>query len=562
VLGNWKNNKNNKRMDFFKNKKQKIFIASCSMLAVFVVSYSVYRVLATEDTNINSESKFAWSENGGWLNFGSDDGNVIVNDGDLTGYVWSESLGWISLNCSNDDSCGTVDYKISNDGEGNLSGYAWGENIGWINFSPSDGGVTIDSEGIFSGYAWGENIGWVVFNCSDIDSCGESSFKVKTSWIPGSARDDDNDENDSDGNLEVYDVKYSSTDTTVVIKWKTDHDADEHIRWGENRNLEKEKNNGEKMEKHQVILRQLEPNKEYFFRVKSTDSNERSDSSRIYSVLTKSSSNIFVKRSWKNFESGQEEESKEYYEEVEIEVSDKSEKEIEKEEKILEKESLSKEEPRGENGDPSTISSVFSSIGKTIGSFFSSAGELVASSQRKISKFFARVAEGIGDTYDSLASKFSREKSKQLARLNQAKFFTTQVFNRDELKLLSEVRFQILDKSENPIPNLETTLFSEPQASITDENGIAKFLDVPIGSHTLAFDYQGEEFRKKVAISDTLTEEGNVRMEVVQVKAQREKVAIWMWVIIISLILSVASAVYFAGRYYKLKKISYEKRSA
>lgn len=145
------------------------------------------------DGTIDSTYKYAWSENTGWLNFGTSEGNVHITDSELTGYVWGENIGWISLNCSNDSSCGTVDYKISNDNEGNLSGYAWSENTGWINFNPSYGGVTINSSGEFLGYAWGENIGWIVFDCN-------TSACVKTDWRARSARpacnnaiDDDND---------------------------------------------------------------------------------------------------------------------------------------------------------------------------------------------------------------------------------------------------------------------------------------------------------------------------------------------------------------------------------
>jgi hypothetical protein len=132
------------------------------------------------DKTIDSTYKYAWGENVGWINFGTSEGNVHVTDSALTGYAWGENVGWISLNCSNDSSCGTVDYKVSNDGEGNLSGYAWSENTGWINFNPTYGGVSINSSDEFVGYAWGENIGWISFNCANTSSCGTVDFKVKT----------------------------------------------------------------------------------------------------------------------------------------------------------------------------------------------------------------------------------------------------------------------------------------------------------------------------------------------------------------------------------------------
>jgi hypothetical protein len=153
--------------------------------ALFFVSKSFS---SSPDGVIDSTDKYAWSENTGWISFGESSGNVRVTDSVLTGYAWSENAGWISLNCSNDNSCSTVDYKVVNDGEGNLSGYAWSENMGWISFNPSGGGVVINSSGEFVGYGWGENIGWVSFNCSNDNSCASASYKVKTDWRPQSLR--------------------------------------------------------------------------------------------------------------------------------------------------------------------------------------------------------------------------------------------------------------------------------------------------------------------------------------------------------------------------------------
>ncbi|MBI2591177.1 MAG: carboxypeptidase regulatory-like domain-containing protein [Candidatus Brennerbacteria bacterium] len=143
---------------------------------------------STTDGTVDSLNKYVWGENIGWLNFGTAEGNVHIADSALTGYAWAENIGWVSLNCSNDSSCGTVDYKVANDGEGTLSGYAWSENTGWINFNPTYGGVTINSSGEFLGYAWGENTGWIVFNCSTTNSCAAVDYKVVTDWRPQSVR--------------------------------------------------------------------------------------------------------------------------------------------------------------------------------------------------------------------------------------------------------------------------------------------------------------------------------------------------------------------------------------
>ena len=111
--------------------KRNILVFFVFLMGLFISGVFVLPVFASStDGTIDSTYRYAWTENTGWLNFGTTEGNVHITDSALTGYIWAENIGWISLNCSNDNSCSTVDYKVSNDGEGTLSGYAWGENIG------------------------------------------------------------------------------------------------------------------------------------------------------------------------------------------------------------------------------------------------------------------------------------------------------------------------------------------------------------------------------------------------------------------------------------------------
>lgn len=92
-------------------------------------------------STIDSNHRYAWSTNAGWISFT----NIQVNDSNLQGLAWSENLGWIQL-----DTITINNYQ--------LSGYAWSTNAGWINFNQ----VSIDSQtGNFSGYAWSENVGWI-----------------------------------------------------------------------------------------------------------------------------------------------------------------------------------------------------------------------------------------------------------------------------------------------------------------------------------------------------------------------------------------------------------------
>ena len=125
-------------------------------------------------------SRYAWSENLGWLNTrpGAVGGpGVHVADSGLTGWAWSENAGWISLSCTN-RSCAWGSYGVTNDGCGTLAGFAWSENAGWINFAPAGAGVAIDPKtGIFSGRAWSENAGWITFSATS-----PVAYQVVTSW--------------------------------------------------------------------------------------------------------------------------------------------------------------------------------------------------------------------------------------------------------------------------------------------------------------------------------------------------------------------------------------------
>ncbi len=132
---------------------------------------------------IDSAYKYAWGENIGWLNWGSDNGSIIIYDTHLQGYVWSEHYGWIDLRPSAGAYGGVL-----NNGQGALSGYAWGENVGWIDFAPAGYGVIIDSDGYFNGRAYNENTGYIIFNCTDVGVCAQSNFKVRTDWRPQSVR--------------------------------------------------------------------------------------------------------------------------------------------------------------------------------------------------------------------------------------------------------------------------------------------------------------------------------------------------------------------------------------
>jgi hypothetical protein len=144
-------------------------------------------------TNISAVTTqhWAWNDSIGWINFYST-GNVVVTSTQLIGYA-NSSFGFIALDCASSptgNTCGTVNYKVTNNGAGTLSGYAWNDGIGWISFScvntggcgTSSYGVTINSDGSLHGYAWSDAVGWISFNCQEPGICGTSNYDVVTSW--------------------------------------------------------------------------------------------------------------------------------------------------------------------------------------------------------------------------------------------------------------------------------------------------------------------------------------------------------------------------------------------
>jgi hypothetical protein len=153
----------------------------CPVLVIGVAAILFNGAYAATNSNIDTEAKWAWSTNAGWINFNPPDGGVTVCSDHLEGYAWGENIGWIRLGTHTDCAAHTygntsaADYGVNRDAGGELSGYAWGSNVGWINFDPDGAeGMTIDSAGgDFSGYAWSENVGWINFNSS-----GPVSYKV------------------------------------------------------------------------------------------------------------------------------------------------------------------------------------------------------------------------------------------------------------------------------------------------------------------------------------------------------------------------------------------------
>jgi len=125
----------------------------------------------------------------------------------------------------------------------------------------------------------------------------------------------------------------------------------------------------------------------------------------------------------------------------------------------------------------------------------------------------------------------------QETKQNLDNFFTSKIQKTNDQIILAEAKFKIVDKNDQPIPNLPVTLHSDPKDSITDENGIATFKDVPTGNHTLTFAYNNDNFEKRVAISDPKTNTDTVKAEIVTVKATHDGMPVWVWGVMGGLVL-------------------------
>lgn len=124
-----------------------------------------------------------------------------TND-NVTGWAWSGSIGWISMNCTNDASCGTSNYGVTItespgfSDRGDLKGWAWSETVGWICFGITCSGTTPEGGVPYAQYranfngkgdqfwGWaqvlslGDN-GWIALNCDhDVgpDDCATSNY--------------------------------------------------------------------------------------------------------------------------------------------------------------------------------------------------------------------------------------------------------------------------------------------------------------------------------------------------------------------------------------------------
>lgn len=125
---------------------------------------------------------------------------------ELSGYAWNENIGLISLNCSNDNSCATRNYKIEIDtknkdggyGSGDIRGRAWNDTVGYISFNDADlsgcpSGACLSRVIWYTGggefQGWAKVVGpngnevndpiWISLTCENSGSCNTSDYSVR-----------------------------------------------------------------------------------------------------------------------------------------------------------------------------------------------------------------------------------------------------------------------------------------------------------------------------------------------------------------------------------------------
>lgn len=164
-----------------------IILVFASLLFIVALLYGAFfagGVIETKAGTSHNVSGFAWSDNVGWISFNCSDSNScnsvdygvnIAQDGILSGYAWNDIMGWTSFNKADLAGCasGACEAKLVNN---KLQGWArtlsYGDGWdGWISLGGGNYEITLNGNN-FEGFAWDSNIagaskigtGWVHFN--------------------------------------------------------------------------------------------------------------------------------------------------------------------------------------------------------------------------------------------------------------------------------------------------------------------------------------------------------------------------------------------------------------
>lgn len=174
-------------------------------------------------STINSNDKFAYGANIGWLNAAGDVANgAVIGEYVCSGYIWSANCGWIHLgdgtpvNAISYQNNSASDFGVNHDGLGNLRGFAYGANIGWINFE-NTGAPRVDLKtGNLSGSVWSANCGWIGLAGTTVSNI---AIFVQTDTIQSAA------DTDGDGIADAWE-KLRAGSNLNILSHSSDADND------------------------------------------------------------------------------------------------------------------------------------------------------------------------------------------------------------------------------------------------------------------------------------------------------------------------------------------------
>lgn len=124
-------------------------------------------------STIDSNDKFAWSPETGYLNWHGVGSGVRIARDICSGYIWSANVGFINLGSGSPadglaySNSAPNDFGVNVNEDGSLRGYGWGASIGWVVFEQV-GNPRVDLRtGKLFGAVWSPNIGWILLETAE-----------------------------------------------------------------------------------------------------------------------------------------------------------------------------------------------------------------------------------------------------------------------------------------------------------------------------------------------------------------------------------------------------------
>jgi len=168
------------------------------IISVVAVPWQVARAADTVNVTGNAQAV----NSNGVIDFSGNNANVTItlSTKQFSGYGWSEDLGWIAFGTL-DNAEGPVSY---NETSGLLSGKAKALNTGnYLDFNaaPRNANVRVLQSGGMEGYAWSEDAGW--FNFSGVSAVGATLTSPN-----------------APANVAIYDTSNRATsDYALLVRW-------------------------------------------------------------------------------------------------------------------------------------------------------------------------------------------------------------------------------------------------------------------------------------------------------------------------------------------------------